>query len=214
MKNAVLGLLGVVAVLLIVTIAYVFTIPSHVHVERSSVMNAKAVDIWPYVIDLKRFPEWSPWQNLDPSQTMEFSDPSSGVGAWYTWAGNKDVGKGKMTITGADEAKKLTEDLEFIEPFESHAKVAFTIDEVAAGAKVTWGFDTEMGFMGRAMGIFMNMDSSVGADFARGLDRLDKLAETDAKARTEREKLDAEAAAAKATEEAAAQASEAAPAAP
>jgi hypothetical protein len=214
MRNAVLGLVGVVLIMFIAFLVYVAGQPSHVHVERSKVVNATAQDIWPYLSDLKKFTAWSPWEGMDPNQKVEFSEPSSGVGAWYTWAGNKDVGKGKIQIVSAEEPTKVVESLEFIEPFESKAEVVLTSESVAAGSKVTSGFDTEMSFMGKAAGVFMNMDSTLGADFTRGLDKLAALAEADAKARIEKEKqAEAEAAAAQQAAEAA-QASEATPAAP
>ena len=212
MRNALLALLAIVAIMLVVFLAYVAQQPGHVHVERSKVVAATPQDVWPYVSDLKLFTEWSPWTGIDPNQKVEFSDPSAGVGAWYTWAGNKEVGKGKMQIVQAEEPTKVVESLEFIEPFESKADVVMTTEAVAAGSKVTWGFDTDMSFMGKAAGVFMNMDSSLGADFTRGLDKLATLAEADAKARVEKEKqAEAEAAAQQAAE---AQASEAMPATP
>jgi carbon monoxide dehydrogenase subunit G len=212
MRNALLGLLAIVAIMLVVFFAYVAGQPGHVHVERSKVVAATPQDVWPYLSDLKMFTEWSPWTGIDPAQKVEFSDPSSGAGAWYTWAGNKEVGKGKMQIVQAEEPKKVVESLEFIEPFESKADVVMTTEAVAAGSKVTWAFDTDMGFTGKAAGVFMHMDSSLGADFSRGLDKLATLAEADAKSRIEKEKqAQAEAAAQQAAE---AQASEAMPATP
>ena len=213
MRNALLGLVGVVLVMLIAFVVYVAGQPGHVHVERSKVVNATPQDIWPYLSDLRKFTTWSPWEGIDPNQKVEYSEPSSGVGAWYTWAGNKDVGKGKMQITAAEEPNKVAESLEFIEPFESKADVVLTTEAVAAGSKVTWGFDTDMNFMGKMAGVFMPFDSSLGADFSKGLDKLASLAEADAKARIEKEKqAEAEAAAQQAAD--AAQASEAVPTAP
>jgi hypothetical protein len=212
MRNALLALVGVVLIMLVAFFAFVSQQPGHVHVERSKVVNAMPQDVWPYLSDLKKFTAWSPWEGMDPNQKVEFSEPSAGVGAWYTWAGSKEVGKGKMQIVQAEEPKKVVETLEFIEPFESKADVVLTTDAVAAGSKVTWGFDTDMNFMGKAAGVFMHMDSSLGADFTRGLDKLATLAEADARARIEKEKqAQADAAAQQAAE---AQASEAMPAAP
>ena len=212
MRNALLGLVAIVVIMVVVLLVYVSGQPGHVHVERSKVVNATTQDVWPYITDYKRFQEWSPWAGIDPAQKVEISEPSSGVGAWYTWAGNKDVGKGKMQKVAIEDQKKVVEKLEFIEPFESKADVVLTTDSVAAGTKITWGFDTDMSFMGKAAGVFMNMDSSLGADFTRGLDKLATLAEADAKARIEKEKqAEAEAAAQQAAE---AQASEAMPATP
>ena len=213
MRNALLGMVGVVLVMLIAFVVYVAGQPGHVHVERSKVVNATTQDVWPYITDYKKFPEWSPWQGIDPNQKVEVSEPSSGVGAWYTWAGNKDVGKGKMQKVAIEDQKKVVETLEFIEPFESKADVVLTTEAVAAGSKITWGFDTDMNFMGKMAGVFMPFDSSLGADFSKGLDKLASLAEADAKARIEKEKqAEVDAAAQQAAD--AAQASEAVPAAP
>ena len=212
MRNALLGLLAIVAIMVVVLLVYVSGQPGHVHVERSKVVNATPQDIWPYLSDLKKFTAWSPWEGMDPNQKVAFSESSTGVGAWYTWAGNKEVGKGKMQIVEVEEPKKVVESLEFIEPVELTANVVLTTEAVAAGSKVTWAYDADQTFMGKAAGVFMNMDSMLGADFMRGLDKLAGLAEADAKARIEKEKqAEAEAAAAQAAE---AQASEAMPATP
>ena len=201
MRNALLGLVGVVVIMLVVFLVYVSGQPGHLHVERSKVVNATTQDVWPYITDYKRFQEWSPWAGIDPNQKVDISEPSSGVGAWYTWAGNQDVGKGKMQKVSIEDQKKVVEKLEFIEPFESTADVALTTEAVAAGTKVTWGYDSDVGFMEKAAGVFMNMDSMLGADFSKGLDKLATLAEADAKARIEKEKqAEAEAAAQQAAE--------------
>jgi hypothetical protein len=213
MKKVVLGILAALAVVVLGFVAYVSTLPSHSHVERTKLVHATPADVWPYVGDLRRFIDWSPWQGIDPNQQMEFSDPSSGVGAWYTWSGNEEVGTGKMTIVGSEPDEKLTETLEFIEPFASKADVVFKLDDVAAGTKLTWGFDMDNNFMSKAFGVFMDMDAAVGADFERGLDNLATLAEADAKARVAGEKA-AEAQAATPTKGDPAQATETTPAAP
>ena len=55
--------------------------------------------------------------------------------------------------------------------------MTFNIDSTADGAKVTWAMDGRNGFMGKAFGLFMNMDKTVGGDFERGLTGLKAVAE-------------------------------------
>lgn len=157
--------------------------PSEVHVERSRVVAASPEDLWPQVSDLRAFVRWSPWTDRDPNQVSEFSDPSGGVGAWYTWTGNADVGRGRMSITGIEEGRRVLQDLEFIEPFPSRADVSITLAAVDGGTRVTWGFDTENGFVEKAFSLVFDMDAMLGPDFELGLERLSAIAETDARAR-------------------------------
>ncbi len=95
-----------------------------------------------------------------------------GVGAWYTWEGNDDLGKGKLTITSAS-AEEVTYDLEFIEPFPSTADVGIALDEQGDGTKVTWWMEGRNDFMGKLFDLFVGMDSVIGADFERGLEKLE-----------------------------------------
>ncbi len=42
---------------------------------------------------------WSPWAKMDPAMKQAYEGPSAGAGAIYTWAGDREVGEGRMTIT-------------------------------------------------------------------------------------------------------------------
>ena len=128
----------------------------------------------------------------------EFSDPSSGVNAWYTWKGNDQVGKGKMTTTAVEPPQRVVQDLEFVEPWPSKAEVYLVISPVEDKVEVTWGFDQPADMMTKVMTIFMDMDVMLGPDFAAGLANLKQMAESRAAGRVEAERLAAEAKAAEA----------------
>jgi hypothetical protein len=203
MKRVLLIVGGVVALAVVGVLGAASTQPDVLHVERSAEFEAKPVDILPYVTDFKKFVQWSPWSQMDPNSKMEFSDPSSGVGAWYTWDGDPDtVGKGKMTVKTIEGESKVTHQLDFVTPWEGHPVDAFTFIADGDKTKVVWSFDEEQNLMGKLAGLFMDMDTMLGADFEKGLKSLKGLAESDAAAR--------KAAEAKAAEEAARLAEEAA----
>jgi hypothetical protein len=42
---------------------------------------------------------------------------------------------------------------------------------------VTWAMDGPTPYIGKLMGVFINMDNMVGSDFATGLENLKKIAE-------------------------------------
>lgn len=197
MKKILLGLLGVGALGVLGVLGAASAQPDTLHVERSVLVQASPVDVWPYAVDLKNFVRWSPWEELDPNQVVEFSDPSAGVGAWYGWRGNTDVGSGRMTIKAVEEHRLVVEDLEFLEPFENLAEVRIALEPEGDATRVTWSFDSPASLPVKVACLFMDLDAMMGRDFEKGLGRLAALAEADGRARFEAEaRARAEAAAA------------------
>ncbi len=137
-----------------------------------------AATVFAQIDDLSIWKEWSPWEKKDPGMKRTYSATTSGVGATYSWEGNKDVGKGKMTITDSKLGEKVTEKLEFIEPFQSVADVSFKLAaESPATTKVTWAMDGKHNFISKAFSVVKPMDGMIGKDFEEGLASLKKVAE-------------------------------------
>lgn len=180
MKKILLGIVAVFAVVILGFLAVVAMQPAEIHVERSTTIEATPAHVFAHVSDLRRFVEWSPWSDVDPNQTTDFSDPPSGVGAWYSWEGNKEVGVGKMTITEVVADKKVVQELAFFEPWESKGYVSFLLEPAGEGTQVTWTFDENAGFMMKAMGLFMSMDEMLGSDYEKGLASLKATVEAQA----------------------------------
>ena len=113
----------VLVLLLGAAAAYVATRPDAYHVERSTTVDAPAATVFAQIDDLSVWKEWSPWEKKDPAMKRTLSATTSGVGATYSWEGNKEVGKGKMTIVDSRPGEKVGQKLEFIEPFQSQSEV-------------------------------------------------------------------------------------------
>ena len=105
---------------------------------------------------------------------MTYSDPASGVGAWYEWTGNDDVGHGKMAVKSIAE-NQVEHDLEFFSPWQSKSVITFSLTQSGDDTKVSWAMDENQQFMGKVMGVFMDMDAMLGADFDKGLKQLKPL---------------------------------------
>jgi hypothetical protein len=189
------------------------TRPDTYKVVRTTKVQAPATVVFEQLDDLKRFGAWSPWDKLDPSMKKTYAGPPKGVGQSYTWEGNKQVGKGTMTITDSQPPTQITYKLEFKEPFANIASTVFALaPEGDKAVAVTWSMDGKANFMTKVMGIFKPMDKMIGPDFEKGLAQLKVVSEAEAKRQAEAEakaKAEAQAAAAKAAAEA--QAAAAAP---
>jgi hypothetical protein len=162
---------------------YVSTRPETYRVERSAKVAAPPAAVYAVIGDFKTFTQWSPWMKRDPGVKTTVSTPSTGVGASYAWEGNKDVGKGKMTIIESTPPAagpgRVRERLEFMEPFASVAEAGFDIKPEGEGAAtVVWSIDGKHNFIGKAFSVFMDMDKMLGKDFEDGLANLKKIVET------------------------------------
>jgi uncharacterized protein YndB with AHSA1/START domain len=177
-KKILIALVVVVAGFLV----FAATRPDSYRVERSTNIDAPASVIFSQLEDFKAWPAWSPWEKRDPAMKKTFEGPPSGVGSSYAWEGNKEVGKGKMTITASEPPAQIKYRLEFIEPFTAVANTAFTL--APAGDKtvaVAWVMDGTNNMVGKIFSVFMNMDSAIGSDFEKGLAGLKAVSEAEAR---------------------------------
>jgi len=171
-KKILLGVVAAVGVVVVGVLIVAATRPDVIHVERSLTIAAAPAAIYPELVDLKRFVVWSPWSGIDPAQKTEISDPSAGVGARYAWAGNADVGVGYMAITSVEPDTNVVMRLVFTSPWQSEADVGFYLAPAGEGTSVRWTYDQRAGFSDKVFGLFMDMDTMLGADFEKGLRNL------------------------------------------
>jgi uncharacterized protein YndB with AHSA1/START domain len=173
-KKILLILAGLIAALAIV----IATRPDSYHVERSADVAAPPDRVFELVGDLRAWQQWSPWEKRDPNMKKTFSTATTGVGASYAWEGNKDVGKGQMTIVESHAPQRVATRLDFIEPFQSTAQSALDLkSEGAVATRVTWSMDGKQNFMSKAFSLVMDMDKMIGKDFEEGLSTLKGIAE-------------------------------------
>ncbi|HWA37785.1 MAG TPA: SRPBCC family protein [Burkholderiales bacterium] len=168
---------GVVALAIAALLAYAATRPDDFRVQRSATIQAPPERIYANLADFQRWPAWSPWEKRDPQMKRTMSTPSSGKGATYAWQGNKEVGSGRMRIVDAQEAKRLGIKIDFLEPFEAHNDVEFTLRPKDGGTEVTWAMHGPATLITKLMGLFFSMDAMIGRDFEAGLASLKAVAE-------------------------------------
>lgn len=165
------------AVLVLAFVIVVALQPAEFRVERSATVSAPPPVVFEHVNDLHHWTAWSPWEQRDPGMRRSYGGAPAGAGATYAWAGNEEVGEGRMTITESRPSERIELRLEFLEPFPASNDVAFRFEPQGEGTVVTWSMTGQNGFMGKAIDLFMNMDAMVGGDFEKGLAALGSVAE-------------------------------------
>jgi uncharacterized protein YndB with AHSA1/START domain len=158
--------------LLVCLAVFIATRPADYRISRSVLIAAPAEKVFVEVNDLKRWNAWSPWAKIDPASKVTFDGPAAGKGARMAWAGNKEIGEGRMTITESRPAEYIGIQLEFFKPFKGVSGVDFTFTPEAGGTRVVWSTFGKNGFMAKAAGLFMNCEKMIGDRYVTGLTNL------------------------------------------
>jgi len=177
-KKILLGALVVIVLVVAIFCVVVAMQPSHYRVERSTTINAPAAVVFAQVNDFHKWDAWSPWAKMDPNIKTSYEGAPAGTGAIYKWNGNSQVGEGQMTITESRPSDLIKIKLEFVKPFAATNATDFAFTGQGNQTNVKWTMDGDNNFIGKAFGLFMNMDKMVGNDFEKGLAQMKTLAES------------------------------------
>jgi hypothetical protein len=173
MMRLILGLCTLVLILAAVALG----LPAHVTVARSVVINAPEYAVYPYLNNLRRFPDWSPWVARDPDMQFTYSGPPEGKGAKVEWvSGKPSIGTGSMQITETEQSRSvdLAANINGMEGASS-----YELEPAGSGSKVTWSFGYETGSSPFKRWKALMLDGFIGAEYRAGLEKLKTLVETD-----------------------------------
>lgn len=171
-------ILLVLALAIAVVLVYAATRPDTFRVERTASIKAPPERIFPLIDSLRAGEKWSPYYRKDPAMKGTYSGPESGAGATFDFAGNKDVGSGRVSITGSSPPNRVTMRLQMFKPLAADNVVEFTLVPRGATTDVTWAMQGHQPYVGKVMGLIFDMDKMIGTDFATGLASLKSLVET------------------------------------
>lgn len=166
-----------IAVIIVLFIVLVVTRPDDFHVTRSAKISAPPSAVFTQVNDLRKWDAWSPWAKLDPAAKQTFEGPATGTGASFTWAGNNQVGEGRMTISESRPDELVRFKLEFIKPFAAQNDAEFTFRPEDNETVVTWSMSGKNNFISKAMSLFMDCDKMIGGQFEQGLAQMKSIVE-------------------------------------
>ncbi|MGE4350401.1 MAG: SRPBCC family protein [Candidatus Berkiella sp.] len=156
---------------------YATTKPDDFKVERSHTIKAPSEKIFPLINDFNNWPQWSPWEDLDPNMKKTLKGAHKGVGAISEWEGNNDVGSGKIEIIKSTPNTQIIMQLDMLKPFPATNTVEFSLASVKDETKVTWSMSGKNSFIAKVMSIFINCEKMVGDQFEKGLNKLQKISE-------------------------------------
>jgi len=172
--KAVKIILVILAAIFLIWLAASALSKSHCHLERSIEINTPAQVVFDNVNSPKKWEQWSYWNELEPDAKKTYEGPEAGVGSKYSWEGKK-VGKGSLIIVESIPNQSIKTELDF--GGEGQAKSGFKFEPAGNGTKVTWDFDSDVGFTQRVFMALM-MDKYLGEAYEKGLAKLKTVSES------------------------------------
>ncbi len=157
----------------------VWSMPKDWRVERSIEVAVPPDVVFELLVDLERWPLWSPWQESD-YEGLEFvyEGPKRGVGAAYHWD-SETTGDGRVEIVEASAPERLVFTLAF-QSGKIRTRETLTLEPASASGavatRVRWVDEGEMlqTLLGRLS--IPVIEESMGRDLDTGLQRLQAAA--------------------------------------
>lgn len=150
-------------------------LPVHQTIEKSTVINAPASEVYDQLVKLKNFNNWSVWNNHDSSIKITYGGIDGTVGATTSWSGDPAIsGEGKIEISESEQNKKVVQDVQFISPKKGKAISTFLLNDKNGITTITWKFKMFTPRPWNIFNLFYSMDKQMGKDFEEGLSALKK----------------------------------------
>ena len=165
---------GVVGVAVVI-IAVGYLLPAQTKVERSVEVQAPVQTVYHLVNNLQENEKWSVWKDQDPTVKMTYSAQVEGVGASFSWDGEK-MKTGSMTITDAKENESIVVAVDF--GLMGKSQLSWAFEGTEKGTEVTCSFVSDNGRnpIKRYMGALV-AKKMIGKAFDHGLENLKRVSE-------------------------------------
>ena len=168
-------LLKIIGALVALFILVSLFLDKTVQIERSIEIEGPVNKVFMKIANGKQWQNWDFWSELDSTIVNSYEGPVYGLGAIRSWT-SEESGTGSMTFTNVELNKRIDYTLDFIEPFESHAKGSFTFEQVNGHTKVVWTDTEDFAFHMRFFGLFI--EKMIGTAFEKSLANLKELCES------------------------------------
>ena len=164
--------------------AVLFFLPTTWEVRRQRAIAGPPEAVYPWLADLRRWRQWSPWQESDyPGLVYRYAGSASGEGAEVSWDSDA-TGDGHLRIIEARPNERVRFEMRF-QRGRIRAEDTLELRPLpGGGTEVTW---VDRGDLGRTLLGRLSLpaiERSMGRDLERGLDGLARVVEGGAAAKT------------------------------
>ncbi len=159
----------IMIVLLALVLTYAASKPNTFRIERSLLIHASPEKLFPLINDFQRWETWSPCDTTGAAMKRSFSGATHGKHAICQWQGIGRTGAGRMEIIVSQPYRRVIIQIDLVKPRPALHFTEFTFDLVGHDTTVTWAVFGSTPYPHKLLGLFINMDRLLGAEFEKGL---------------------------------------------
>jgi hypothetical protein len=172
-------LLKILGIVLLLLVLVGFLLPTGFDIRREVTIQAPAAAVHAWVGDLTKWPEWTPWQEHDPTTKVTLGPITTGVGASQSWT--SEGGDGEIAFTTCSPTEGVAYEMAFLQEGERlPARGVLRYGEQGGATTVTWTMQGDAADdMPVVVAGYMNlmMKGAIAAEFDKGLAKLKQVVE-------------------------------------
>src|SRR5680860_12157 len=108
--------------------------------SRTVVINKPKAEVYAYIRQLKKQPNWMPWYKKDKDLNIKFKEEDGKIGATSYWKDSRRLGEVIQRIVKIKEGKVFESQLHFLKPYKFSALQYMAVKEVEPEkTKLVWG---------------------------------------------------------------------------
>ena len=166
--------LFILAFCVVAVFVYTARYSGRVRVERTRVVDASAKDAYARLVDLRCWPEWSPWPEGPTAAESRLSGSSDQARGSVRWLrGGADVVS--VEHIRIDGHGRIEQHLRLWRPFPLRARLSWHVAEADGKTRVTCALRGRVAFSMRAFAA--TVQGALALDVRYGLDRIARLVE-------------------------------------
>ena len=119
----------------------------HIHIQKTTHINADIQVAFDHVLYLKNFPKWSPFYEADPTQKTEIEGDDGQIGVQFHWEGNKGKDLGYQEIKEVKPLEYIKMECDIQKPFKANPTFEYSFSSTGNTTKVTQEFNLESGLV-------------------------------------------------------------------
>ena len=158
--------LGLILAVLMAGLVYLAMLDGKIQVQRKLEIDAPREAVFAAVLDLRTWPQWSPWLMHEVDAEVDFAENCQVEGGFYRWQGDV-IGAGKLTHVKISSPTSISQEIEFLRPYKSIARILWEFEPGENGTLVSWSINTEMPFLFRILA--RRMQAMIERDYELGL---------------------------------------------
>ncbi len=166
--------LNIILILVFVGLVGV-VLPSEYRVERSIEVNAPPSQIYPMLVDLKKWQQWSSWGQLDPATIYSYDGPDRAIGMRVQWQSDV-LGIGSIVIDSLQFNRKLTYSINNVTD-GIKATGEIRLETVDDKTRITWISQGDVGLSIIDRYKLLTFDDKLSRGIDVGLENIKVLAE-------------------------------------